>query len=220
MNEVEERLNSIRNLKTDKVLHFQYSKIAKIPFKVHSFIEIMNIRMIDFCESADLLIKNNHIIPSLSIIRALFENLAIIYRISSSINKSIETNLLDENFDELITKISFGTKYDDDLIAINILTQIDKLDKEYNGIRKFYDSLSEFVHPNCDGVIGSYSELYEEANYTEVLKVTTVENPIYPWIESCFLLSMSIYLDISRGILANLPNFTLLCEQEIYKKNH
>ena len=62
---------------------------AKIPFKVHSFIEIMNLRMLDFCESTVLLIKKNHIVPAFSTIRAIFENIAVTNRIEDSLSKSI-----------------------------------------------------------------------------------------------------------------------------------
>lgn len=204
-------------MKTEKIHHFHYSHLSKIPFKAHSFMEVMNLRMIDFSESAELLIKNNHIIPSLPLIRALFENIAITNRVVASVEESLLNNKLDENFDELISKILFGTKIEeaDEIPAINILTQIDKLDKNYSGLRKFYDSLSEFVHPNSDGVIGSYSELHEDKNYTEIFKVFTVDYPVYKWIESCFILCLDIFLDFANRIRINMRSFTILCEHEL-----
>lgn len=45
-------INELRMNLTEKVEHFQYSRIAKIPLKVHSFVEIMNLRMLDFSEAA------------------------------------------------------------------------------------------------------------------------------------------------------------------------
>jgi len=218
MTDIQSKIEKIRLLKNDRIEHFQYSRKAKIPFKVHSFIEIMNLRMNDFCDATDLLISNNHIIPSVSLIRALFENVAITYCISSAIDKSLKANKLIENFDDLITKISFGTRYESQVDAINVLTQIDKLDKEYKGIRKFYDSLCEFVHPNRAGVEGSYSELNEKARHTDIYKVVTTEHPVYKWIESCFLLSMVVYLEFSNRIKSNLPSFAILCETEISLK--
>lgn len=220
MQEIENKINQLQAIRSEKVLHYHYSNQGKIPFKVHSFMEIMNLRMIDFSESAELLIKNNHIIPALPIIRALFENIAVTYRIVTAVEKSLENNKLEVNFDELITKISFGTKINepDEIAATNILTQIDKIDNEYNGLRKFYDSLSEFVHPNSDGVIGSYSELNENDKYTEIIKVLTVDHPVYKWIESCFLLCMGIFLDFANRIKHYLPDFTILCEQELRLK--
>lgn len=215
MTDIQTKIKKIRLLKSDRIEHFQYSRKAKIPYKVHSFIEVMNLRMIDFCDATDLLIRNNHIIPSVSLIRALFENVAITYCITAAVDNSLKANKLIENFDDLITKISLGTRYESNVSAINILTQIDKLDKEYKGIRKFYDSLCEFVHPNWDGVEGSYSELNEKARNTDIYKVVTTEHPVYKWIESCFLLSMGVYIEYSNRIRSNLPPFTILCETQI-----
>jgi hypothetical protein len=212
------KIEALRQLLTDRVEHFEYSNRAKIPFKVHSFIQVMNLRMIDFCEATDLLIKSNHITPSLTLIRSLFENAAIVYRISYEIDKSLNSNKLIENFDDLITKISFGTRYDSEVSAINIMTNLEKLDKEYNGIKKFYDSLCEFVHPNWDGVEGSYSMLNEKDRYTDINKVMTTKHPLFDFFESCFLLCMGVYLQFSKRISTNLPSFSILCESEIDKK--
>ncbi len=40
-----------------------------------------------------------------------------------------------------------------------MLTAIDHLDKEFENLRKMYDTLCEFTHPNYSGVIGSYAKL-------------------------------------------------------------
>jgi len=217
MTEIQSKIEEIRILLDGRIEHFEYSNKAQIPFKVHSFIEIMNLRMIDFCEAANLLITSNHIIPSLPLIRALFENIAVTYRISSTIDNSLNANKLTEDFDDLIMKISLGTRYDNNLRAINIMTNLEKLDKKYNGIKKFYDELCEFVHPNWDGVEGSYSELNEKNRYTDIFKVITTEHPLFKWFESCFLLCMGVYIDYSKNIKKKLPSFSLLCESEINK---
>jgi len=218
MTAIDSKIEEIKQLLTYRVEHFEYSRRAKIPFKVHSFIEIMNLRMVDFSEATDLLINSNHIVPSLTLIRTLFENVAATYRISSAIDKSLKSNKLTEDFDDLITKISLGTRYESDVRAINIITNLEKLDKEHNGIKNFYDDLCEFVHPNWDGVQGSYSELNEINRYTDVFKVVTKEHSLFDFFETCFLICMGVYIDCSKSILTNLPSFSILCESEIDKK--
>ncbi len=49
--------------------------------------------------------------------------------------------------------------------AINVLTLIDKVDKDFPGFRKSYDQLSEYAHPNWCGVLGAYSHL-DRDSYT------------------------------------------------------
>lgn len=46
--------------------------------------------------------------------------------------------------------------------AVNILTAVDKVDKEFDGLRKMYDCLCEYTHPNWSGALGSFGTYDEE----------------------------------------------------------
>jgi len=214
-NKIEKQLEKIQSLRVVKIEHFQYSKIAKIPFKIHAFVETMNCRMIDFCESINILLNNNHVVPSLSLIRGLFENISLINIISQSVNSSLKQKKLVENFDEIMTNLTFGTRYDDNTKAINILTQLKKLDRRFSCVSNYYDAISEFVHPNWDGVQGSYSMLDKKHSSSKIYNVVNMNHEIYAGFENCFILCMSIYFDITTEIKNNLPDFAMLCENEI-----
>jgi hypothetical protein len=125
---------------------------------------------------------------------------------------------LTENFDVLISSLTFGTGYESEFKATSILTHLDKLDKTYQGIKESYDVLCEFVHPNWDGVQGSYSILNEKEKKSDIMKVINSEHPIYKSVGNCFLFTMEIYLDYTTKIKADLPAFSLLCEKQISKK--
>lgn len=212
------KINDLKSLGVKEVYHFQYSRRSKTAFKIHSFHEALTCRMIDFSEAAILLMAQNHIVPSLSLIRALFENIALLNRIKTSMLLSIRAGKLIENFDDLITTVIFGTRIpEDDLKAINIATHLSHLDKEFPGIKEYYDSLCEFVHPNSDGVFLSYSMLNENEDSTLIQKIVSKKSNIFPWIESCFILSMGIYIEYSLNIKELLPEFTKLCEIELRK---
>lgn len=217
---MQQKIEQIRNLTNLEIYHFQFSKVAKIPFKVHSFIEIMSLRMLDFCEATDLLLKSNHVVPALSTLRVVFENIAVSNRISMAVEKSVESNNLQENFDDLISKINFGTRYCNESKAINILTQIDKLVKKYPIAENFYDELSEFVHPNWDGVQGSYSDLIENQNKTELRKIISNSHELTNWINTCFEICLRIHLEIHSSLLEKLPEFSKICEADINKKQN
>jgi len=212
---IDKIINEMRMQQADKVVHFQYSRIAKIPFKVHSFIEIMNLRMIDFSESAQFLLNNNKIVPSIPLIRALFENLAVTNRVVKAVESSLSCNKLTDDFDNLLSKIKFGTRYDKETSAINILTQIDKLNKEYDGLKKYYEDLCEFTHPNWDGVEGSYSELDEVNSCTHVQKIITSENSLFGFFQTCFLFVISVFSGQAEWLRNHLDEFAKLCESEI-----
>ena len=212
---INKMINELRMHLADRIEHFQYSRTAKIPFKVHSFIEIMNLRMFDFSESVQLLLKQNKVIPAIPLIRSLFENVAITNRIVNAVDSSLLNKKLTNDFDDLITKIKFGTRYNDEIVSINVLTQIDKLDKQFNGLRKCYDDLCEFTHPNWDGVEGSYSELDEVNHCTYIQKIITKEHPLTNIFQTCFLLIISIFSGYSEWLRNNLQEFAELCESEI-----
>lgn len=211
----EDILREIQSLRTEFVEHFKYSDKAKIPYKVHLLIESMNCRMIDFCESIDMLMMKNHIVPAVSLIRSLFEMTAIINRISLGIDRSLVQSKLIENFDDLMMNLCLGTRYESNYNATNILSQIEKLDKKYKGVLNFYNDLCEFVHPNRDGVIGSYSELNVRERKNLIYRAVTSEHIIFPWIEKCYQLCMVIYLDNIKKMKDDLPKFALICEAEL-----
>jgi len=45
-----------------------------------------------------------------------------------------------------------------DYTAVNILKQIDALDKVFPGARRDYEKLSEFVHPNAHGAVYYFTQ--------------------------------------------------------------
>ena len=49
--------------------------------------------------------------------------------------------------------------------SYNVLTAVNRLDKEFGGLRQMYDNLCEFTHPNWSGVMGSYSKI-DKQEYT------------------------------------------------------
>ncbi|MDQ2178756.1 hypothetical protein [Marinifilum sp. D714] len=213
--QIDKIISELRMHLTDKVEHFHYSRIAKIPFKVHSFIEIMNLRMLDFSEAAQLLLKQDKVVPAIPLIRSLFENTAITSTLVKAVESSVLNNKLTNDFDDLITNIKFGTRYSDEIVSTNVLTQINKLDKQFNGIRKYYDALCEFTHPNWDGVEGSYSELDEINHCTHVQKIITTEHSMTDFFQSSFLFVISIFSGSAEFMRNNLPRFTEICEKDI-----
>lgn len=52
----------------------------------------------------------------------------------------------------------FGEEYK----AINVLTLIDRMTKEYPNVRAAYDDLSEVCHPNSTGVLWHFSDMTDE----------------------------------------------------------
>jgi len=108
-------------------------------------------RSYELAISADSCIENNQIVSSTLLIRGLFETVSVIgfayYKILS-FNKDKDM----DKFNESISRILFGSRDEStDHTSINILSMIDKIDKDYPGYRFSYDRLSELCHPNFKG---------------------------------------------------------------------
>ncbi|RLD17241.1 MAG: hypothetical protein DRI36_04350, partial [Caldiserica bacterium] len=104
--------------------------------------------------------NDNHLILAL-ISRSLIEHAASLSYLLKWTQSKLEElsgledyediNKIIENLCEVYKKIFYGTRFfkKEGLVeAVNVLTLIDYLSKEIKDIRKYYDYLSDFVHPN------------------------------------------------------------------------
>lgn len=215
MTEIEKILFDLKKFSINEIDNFKYSRKSKIPMKIHIYIEAMNLRTIDFSEAALILLQANYIVPSMTLIRSVFENVAQFYSISKTIERVVKTNKFENEIDEKITKVLLGTRYDDEYKAVNILTQIERINEDFNGFRKFYESLCEFTHPNWDGVAGSYSELKIDFRNTEIKRQINLDNPLLDWLKACLKFCLSIHKNHFIQTNTILPIFSKICEGEL-----
>ena len=76
--------------------------------------------------------------------------------------------------------------------AKNILTLVQKLEIDYPQVKDIYSGMCEFVHPNGDGVCGSYSYL-DEANHTVLFGPQfSQESSLFP----AFITTLSCSIDL------------------------
>lgn len=95
-------------------------------------------------------------------IRAVVETTAMIYWLDKKTAEFLKVRN-EEAFDEFLMKGMLGSK--DETTpeeSYNVLTAINHLDKEFENLRKMYDTLCEFTHPNYSGVMGSYAKIEKD----------------------------------------------------------
>lgn len=135
---------------------------SKLPYKSASFREMLIHRISDIADVAIDLYENDSLVPAFIETRAVVETTAMVYWLYQRSCEFLEKP--DEDcFDEFLMKGMLGsrdgmTKHE----SYNVLTAVDRLDKEFNGLRQMYDTLCEFTHPNWSGLMGSYSKLDKE----------------------------------------------------------
>lgn len=115
--------------------------------------------------------NTGNLLTAVTMARSLIEIGAIVRHLTDSIKTAATEKDLDA-VDKAVMNVGFGMRIKDlyegeagsgDYKAQNILTIIDKMDKKMfqDGeprLRKTYDFLSEFVHPNSFGILGLYSD--------------------------------------------------------------
>lgn len=100
--------------------------------------------------------------------------------------------------------------------AINILTAIDKLNKEYKNIRREYEFICEFAHPNLPGLLGSYGQLNRENNCASFSFEAQYKTLPKPAAYGLYLLSMSllIFTNYYKKMEDILPKFREICNKK------
>jgi hypothetical protein len=210
----------------------EYSWRAKHPFKVMSYVNAMIWRIYDMSCAAIALFKQNKIIPALCLVRACWENMVATYELKELILNCCEKKTLDSNADNILMRLLYSNRYDKDnrymseefyeqfkeYRAKNILTLVQKLEKDYPQVKNIYSEMCEFVHPNGDGVCGSYSYL-DEANHTVLFGPQfSQESSLFPAFITTLSCSIDLYVMFIVAIKESIVEFSQLCENSLYSK--
>ncbi len=171
----------------------------KAPYRAIVLRELTFWRVTDLLDQVSALLKRQHYLGSLILIRCVLETLAVLIFLNERMSR-VTTGQYDfDEFSELTNCLMLGGRREDSpYAAINILSVLDRAEKKYPGLRKTYDDLSESAHPNCDGMGIGFSKIDRE-NY-----VTIFENRWHemfarsqlPLIELCILIFESEYNDV------------------------
>lgn len=215
-------INELRTICKISMYNREYSPIAKPPYKVMLFVNSMNWRMLECSEAALLLMKDDLIIPSSSLIRACWENMAITFDLKKVVEKYSHEDITSKEVDNTLMRILHANRFesenryvgDDTFVlfkeykATNILTLITKIEKAYPQTKDFYTTLCEFVHPNGDAVCGSYSQLDEIKDYTYFGSQQTKDTELFPAFITTLSVSISLFLSFIEDIHNNIVAFT------------
>lgn len=207
----------------------EYSWRAKHPFKVMSFVNAMTLRMYDMSYAAFSLMKQDAIVPSMCLVRACWENMVATYELKELVLDCCERQTITGEVDETLMRILYSNRYDKEnryvgvehfeifkeYKAKNILTLVQKLEKDYPQVKDFYSTICEFVHPNGDGVCGSYSRLDEDTQTVLFYPQFTQDSSLFPAFITTLTCSIDLYLRFTKDIAENIVEFSRLCEKSL-----
>ena len=232
LNKCESFINELKTHCVANMFNRQYSWRAKHPYKVMLYVNSMTWRMYDMSKAALALMKQDVITPSICLVRACWENMVATYELKTLVQDCCEQQKITETVDDILMRLLYSNRYEKDnryvgeeyyesfkeYKAKNILTLVQKLEKDYPAAKNFYSTICEYVHPNSDGVCGSYSRLNESTNTTSFGAQFNKQSFLFSSSVTTLGASIALYLEQIEYIKNNLAEFTKLCEAFLKEK--
>ena len=163
-----EMVTVFKNSLVERVDAASMTRKSKIPFKIFSLKELLMHRMTALAESALELYESNRRVPSYLIVRATQETAAAVYNLRQKCSVYLDDKDLDALDDYLMKGLAGGRDVTARVAAINVMTLVDKVDREYPGYREMYDLLCEYAHPNFYGVLDAFGKVNAEQLWVEL----------------------------------------------------
>lgn len=132
----------------------------KAPFRCWLIREAAFWRVTDLLTQSCSLHQQGHVLGARILLRSSFETLAVMIYLNHKVRQLLESKTTFQLFSRDTTQLALGSRNrSTGSDAVNVLTMLDKGDKTYVGLRKFYDDLSESAHPNFEGMVWGYSKV-------------------------------------------------------------
>jgi hypothetical protein len=158
----------------------------RTPGKIVTFGQVSLRRTQHLAIAAADLIQNGRGIAALIVARSVPETVGALVWYESKLQGLIDGADL-EAIDKFVSSQAYATRQPhlieragtDEVKAVNILTQIDKLARIHKGAREDYDHLSEYVHPNAMGGMMYFSRRENESDTVSFIE--EMEHPDEIW---------------------------------------
>jgi hypothetical protein len=219
----EEFYETLTNLKLASFRREEFSPIANIPLKIRVLLQVGLRRVLELADAFTREAEAHSWVPLFVLSRATVEAAALLYDVwmrTREVLRSGDHSAL-STFDDHAMKLLLGAKVEEwggqGFTAVNVLTLIDRLDKKaVDGLRAFYDALSEHAHPNYLGMYGSYHKVEDEES--KFIDTPLAERPsgiVAPL--NATAISLALTMLAVEGYESALKEFTVFCEEAIYK---
>jgi cation transport protein ChaC len=156
--EIRERLKLLESSLPQRVDGYALSPDSKLPMKAMLYREALIWRMAELSRGALENLEKENLCVAVILIRAAVETTAGLWYLRAKLDDAV-TNQSKGDIDDYLMKLLMGSKTVPELPqAINVLTFVDRVNKDIEGFREQYDNLSEFAHPNWAGTSLLYSK--------------------------------------------------------------
>jgi cation transport regulator ChaC len=143
---------------------------SKLPMKALLYREGLMWRMSELSRTGFENLEKENLNTAVILVRAAVETTAALWYLETKLEEAV-TKKSKSDIDDFLMKLLMGSKTAPELPpAINVLTFVDRVNRDVEGFREQYDNLSEFAHPNWAGTSLLYSKSDPKTARTEFAK--------------------------------------------------
>jgi len=207
----EKTFQTFSDILPSKVCRNDISKTSKSALKAYLIRAGLLHRTADLSRAVIDLYKQNNYLPAIVLTRSLLETFALFHYFIKKLDGAVDSGRIGE-FDDTLMRLFLGARdAEDDIKPVNVLTVIDKLNRNVEGFREMYDAFCEVAHPNWMGAVGYYGRT-EESNYCVYFDSSGEGYPIE--VALSFVSSvMEDSVQMDESLQSLLTEFTSLHEQ-------
>lgn len=215
LKEAKERCRLLSESLPSRVDHASISVTAKIPFKAMDYREALIWRTEELARIACEMYDRNELASAVTLTRSCMETVAAMWYLKEKIQNVIDTKEV-EDIDDVLMKLLLGSKNDiTNLEAVNVLTFVEKINKDIDGFERSYKSMCEYAHPNWSGTAFLYSKPNTEKIWTEFgREVRDTESVSVAGLISLNT-SLMIFEHSYNKVGDLMPEFIKICEEAI-----
>jgi hypothetical protein len=211
LEETELQYQAFLGILPSKVSRDSVSNTSKSALKAYLIRAGLLHRTADLAGAAIDLYRQRKDLPAFVLTRAVLETFALFYYFIKKLEEAVNSGKV-QDVDETLMQLLFGARNADDAKAINVLTAVDRLDKDVNDIREYYDVLCEIAHPNWMGTFGHYGKAVESP-YT--LHFESTHEGVPPEAGLAVVKAiLGCLLEMDKSVQDTLSQFKTLHEQE------
>jgi hypothetical protein len=177
-----------------------FTRKSLLPFKAASIQEVLIHRISELAQPTAELYDRGRLVPAFVLTRSVVETTALMYVLHRQL-KEFLTSHNEDAFDAFLMRALLGSRGKaPNIEALNVLTTIDHVDNDFAGLRRMYDELCEFTHPNLSGTLSAFGDLdHEKYILTLGYRAPSLMTGIGPFLFA--LLIFAAYYDDSSILL-------------------
>jgi hypothetical protein len=186
---------------------------SKLPFKVLVYREALIWRMAELSHGALENFEKNRLALAILETRAAVENSAALWYLLTRLDATLEARAVGD-IDDFLMRLLMGSRTDTEILpqAINVLTFVDRVEKDVKGFRQRYDRLCEFAHPNWAGTALLYSKHDQAKLWTDFgANIRAIEGPKQIGVTNLSV-ALMLFERSYKGIADIMLAFIELCE--------